>query len=350
MRLQPNEIQKKYTNKYTRWLPRGWLCSQTYRALYFIADYHALTTERDPKKIHQQIYEVAATWLALGLDPEKAAFFRQSDVPEVFELAWILACLAPKGFLNRAHAYKAAVEHNIRQKRSADDNISAGLFNYPILMAADILLFGTHVVPVGQDQKQHVEIAGDIASRFNTCYGTVFRIPEVLIRKDVMNVPGIDGRKMSKTYKNIVPIFADSKVIHQQVMRIITDSKPPEAPKNPEECNVFALYRHFAPAEMVKLTRMRYLKGGIRYSDIKKELIELLLEKFGENRRTYENLLKNKHIIEQILERGAGTARVIAKPILSKVRRNIGIAFHDSTLGVCQKKEKQPWEKMSPKN
>ena len=301
--------------------------AQTYRALYYIADYHALTTERDPKNIHRQIYEVAATWLALGLDPEKVVFFRQSDVPEVFELAWILACLTSKGLLNRAHAYKAAVEDNIRQGRSADANISAGLFNYPILMAADILLFGTHWVPVGQDQKQHVEIARDIASGFNSHYGKVFKIPESLIRKDVKNVPGIDGRKMSKTYKNTIPIFADSKVIHRQVMRIITDSKPPEAPKDPEECILFTLYRHFAPPEAANLTRMRYLKGGIRYSDIKKELIKLLLEKFGENRKTYENLVKDKHIIEQILKRGAGSARLIAEPILSEVRRNIGITL-----------------------
>jgi tryptophanyl-tRNA synthetase len=301
--------------------------TQTYRALYFIADYHALTTERDPKNIHRQIYEVAATWLALGLDPEKVVFFRQSDVPEVFELAWILACLTSKGLLNRAHAYKAAVEDNIRQGRSEDTNISAGLFNYPILMAADILLFGTHWVPVGQDQKQHVEIARDIASGFNSHYYKVFKIPEALIRKDVKNVPGIDGRKMSKTYKNTIPIFADSKVIHQQIMRIITDSKPPEAPKDPEECILFTLYRHFAPPEATNLTRMRYLKGGIRYIDIKKDLIKLLLEKFGENRKTYENLVKDKHIIEQILKRGAGTARLIAKPILSEVRRKIGIAL-----------------------
>ncbi len=299
--------------------------AQSYRALYFIADYHALTTERDPKEMSRQIYEVAATWLALGLDPEKVVFFRQSDIPAVFELAWILACLASKGLLNRAHAYKAAVEDNIRQGRSADDSISAGLFNYPVLMAADILLFGTHLVPVGQDQKQHVEIARDIASSFNSYYGTVFRIPEALIRKDVMSVPGVDGRKMSKTYKNTIPIFADSKVIRQQVMRIITDSKPPEAPKNPEECNVFDLYRHFAPPEAAKLTRMRYLKGGVRYSDIKKELIELLLEKFGENRRTYETLLKDQRIIKHILERGAKTARSIANPVLTEVRRKVGI-------------------------
>ncbi|MGV7223514.1 MAG: tryptophan--tRNA ligase [Nitrospinales bacterium] len=298
---------------------------QSYRALYFIADYHALTTERDPEKLNRQIYEVAAMWLALGLDPEKVVFFRQSDVPEVFELTWILACLTSKGLLNRAHAYKVAVDENIRQGRSEDDNINAGLYNYPVLMAADILSLGTDVVPVGQDQKQHVEIVRDVASSFNSHYGKVFTIPEVLIRKDVMSIPGVDGRKMSKTYRNTIPIFADDKVIRRQVMGIITDSKPPEAPKYPEACNVFSLYRHFAPPKVVEETRMVYIKGGVRYNDIKKELIELLFERFKEGRRTYEVLLRDKPIIKQILKQGAVTARSIAKPILTKVRRKIGI-------------------------
>lgn len=298
---------------------------QRYRALYFIADYHALTTERDSEQLKRQIYEVTATWLALGLDPDKVVFFRQSDVPEVFELTWILSCLTPKGLLNRAHAYKAAVDENIRQGRSEDDNVNAGMYNYPVLMAADILLFGTHVVPVGVDQKQHVEIARDIASSFNSQYGKVFTIPEPLIRKDVMSVPGTDGRKMSKTYRNTIPIFADNKVIRRQVMGIVTDSKPPEAPKNPEACNIFSLYRYFAPPETVEETRMAYLKSGVRYSDIKKELIELLLDKFKNGRRTYEALLRDKPAMEQILKQGAATARSIAGPLLTQVRRKIGI-------------------------
>ncbi len=197
-------------------------------------------------------------------------------------------------------------------------------------MAADILIFGTHVVPVGQDQKQHVEIVRDVASSFNSQYGKVFPIPEVLIRKDVMSIPGVDGRKMSKTYRNTIPIFADDQVIRRQVMGIITDSKPPEAPKNPEACNVFSLYRHFAPPEAVEETRMVYLKGGVRYNDIKKELIELLFERFKEGRRTYEVLLRDKPIIQRILKQGAVTARSIAKPILTKVRRKIGIDQTDS--------------------
>ena len=298
---------------------------QHYRAFYFIADYHALTTQRDPEMLNRQIFEVAAMWLALGLDPEKVVFFRQSDVPEVFELTWILSCLTAKGLLNRAHAYKAAVDENIRQGRSEDDNINAGLYNYPVLMAADILLFGTHVVPVGQDQKQHVEIVRDIASSFNSQYGKVFTIPEALIRKDVMSVPGVDARKMSKIYRNTIPIFADDKVIRRQVMGIITDSKPPEAPKNPEACNVFSLYQYFAPPEAVEKTRIVYLNGGARYSVIKKELIELLLERFKEGRRTYEVLLRDKPAIKRILKQGAATARSVAEPILNKVRHKIGI-------------------------
>jgi tryptophanyl-tRNA synthetase len=300
-----------------------------YRALYFIADYHALTTERDPTELNRQIYEVAATWLALGLDPEKVVFFRQSDVPEVFELTWILSCFTSKGLLNRAHAYKTAADENILQGKSEDDNINAGLYNYPVLMAADILLFGTHVVPVGQDQKQHVEIVRDVASSFNSQYGKVFTIPEPLIQKDVMSVPGIDGRKMSKTYRNTIPIFADNKVIRRQVMGIITDSKPPEAPKDPEACNVFSLYRYFAPPEAVEKTRMVYIKGGARYSDIKKELIDLLIERFKEGRRTYDDLLRDKPTIERILKQGAVAARKIAKPLLTKVRHKIGIELKD---------------------
>jgi tryptophanyl-tRNA synthetase len=298
---------------------------QSYRALYFIADYHALTTERNPEKLKQQIYEVAATWLALGLDPAEVMFFRQSDIPEVFELTWILACVTAKGLLNRAHAYKALIDENIHRGRNADDNINAGLFSYPVLMAADILLFGTHVVPVGQDQQQHVEIARDIASGFNSHYGSVLTIPEALIRKEVMSVPGVDGRKMSKSYGNTIPIFADEKLIRKQVMSIVTDSRPPEAPKSPETCNLFSLYRHFAPPEDLEQTRMIYLKGGARYSDIKNRLIVLLVEKFKEGRRTYEALLDDQPSIERILKQGATAARAIAKPVLAEVRRSIGI-------------------------
>jgi tryptophanyl-tRNA synthetase len=297
----------------------------SYRAFYFIADYHALTTTRKPNELRRWIYEVATAWLALGLDPERVVFFRQSDITEVFELSWILACFAPKGLLNRGHAYKAAADANILEGRSADDGINAGLFNYPILMAADILLYGANVVPVGQDQTQHVEIARDIASSINSQLGEIITLPEARVQEDARTIPGIDGRKMSKNYDNTIPIFADPKVIRRQVMRIVTDSKRPEDPKDPESCNVFAIWRHFAPAEAVEAKRQLYLRGGLAYSAIKEELTELLESRFGPARKVYDHLLKDPGAIDRIFEQGATAARAVAQPLLGGVRRRIGI-------------------------
>ena len=299
--------------------------ARSFQGFYFIADYHALTTTQDRNKLKRRIYEVAATWLALGLDPDRVVFYRQSDIAEVFELAWILACHTPKGLLNRAHAYKAAVEENISAGKSVDDNINAGLYNYPVLMAADILLFGTDFVPVGLDQKQHVEIVRDIAVRVNSRFGNVLNVPEALIREEVMTIPGLDGRKMSKSYRNTIPIFADPKVIRRQVMRIVTDSKVPEQPKDPDKCNVFAIWRNFAQAGAVEDKRQRYLRGGLAYSEIKQELCELLLAKFDEGRQVYANYLKETNSIDKILKRGAEKARIVAGPLLSRIRRKIGI-------------------------
>jgi tryptophanyl-tRNA synthetase len=300
--------------------------AQSYRALYFIADYHALTTTRSPEELRRWIYELAATWLALGLDPERVVFFRQSDIAEVFEFSWILACFASKGLLNRSHAYKAAVEANLREGRGADDSINAGLFNYPILMAADILLYGANVVPVGQDQTQHVEIARDIAISINSQLGQVLTVPEALVQEDASIIPGIDGRKMSKNYDNTIPIFADPKIIRSRVMRIVTDSKRPEDPKDPESCNVFAVWRYFAPSEAVEAKRQLYLHGGLAYSAIKEELVELLESRFGTPRLVYDDLLKDTSAIDLIFERGAAAARAVAQPLLRRVRRKIGIA------------------------
>ncbi|MFQ5616323.1 MAG: tryptophan--tRNA ligase [Anaerolineales bacterium] len=221
--------------------------AETYQAIYFLADYHALTTVRSGKEMAILTYELAATWLALGLDPEEVVFFRQSDVPELFELTWMLACYTAKGLLNRAHAYKAAVEQNVAAGRDPDAGVNAGLYTYPVLMSADILLYGSHIVPVGQDQKQHVEITRDIATAFNHNYGEVFVIPEVVIQEEVKVIPGIDGHKMSKSYNNVVPIFAPPKQLRKQIMRIVTDSRPPAEPKNPDECNVYNIYKFFAP-------------------------------------------------------------------------------------------------------
>lgn len=299
--------------------------AQSFQAFYFIADYHALTTTRDRNELNRRIYEVAATWLALGLDPERVVFYRQSDNVEVFEFAWILACFTSKGLLNRAHAYKAAVEENFRTGKSADDNINTGLYNYPVLMAADILLFGTDVVPVGLDQRQHLEIVRDIAVSVNSQLGNVLKVPQALIRAEVMTIPGLDGRKMSKNYRNTIPIFADPRTIRRQVLRIVTDSKPPEQPKDPEECNVFAIWRHFAPAEAVEDKRQLYWRGGLAYSDIKQELCDLLIAKFDTGRQVYKNHIRDTRAIDRILKQGAERARTIAEPLLATIRRKIGI-------------------------
>ena len=299
--------------------------AQSFQAFYFIADYHALTITRDRNQLNHRIYEVAATWLALGLDPERVVFYRQSDITEIFEFAWILTCFTSKGLLNRAHAYKAAVQENISAGRSADDNINTGLYNYPVLMAADILLFRTDVVPTGLDQRQHLEIVRDIAVGVNAQLGKVFKVPEALIRAEMMTIPGLDGRKMSKNYRNTIPIFADSRTIRRQVMRIVTDSKPPEESKNPEECNVFAIWRHFAPAKAMEDKRQLYWRGGLAYSDIKQELYELLIAKFDADYQAYKNYMRDLPAIDRILKRGAERARTIVEPLLSKIRSKIGI-------------------------
>ena len=299
--------------------------AETYQALYFIADYHALTTVRDKKELIHLTHQATATWLALGLNPDEVIFYRQSDIPEVFELSWALACFTAKGLLNRAHAYKAIVDDNIAEGREEDKNINAGLFTYPVLMAADILLFGTHVVPVGLDQQQHLEITRDVAMTFNSNYGNVLTVPEAVIRKEVMTIPGIDGRKMSKSYNNVIPIFAASNQVRKPVMRIVTDSKLPEDPKDPDECNIFAIYQHFADADAVNAKRELYLNGGLAYGEMKKELFALLESNFSEQRDRYNDLMDNTDELDKVLETGGEKARDIAGPILRKVRKAVGV-------------------------
>jgi tryptophanyl-tRNA synthetase len=296
-----------------------------YQAFYFIADYHALTTVKDRKALNLLIYDIAAAWLALGLDPHKVFFFRQSEIPEIFEFTWILACFTSKGLLNRAHAYKAAVEVNTKAGKPPDADINAGLFNYPVLMAADILLYGSNVVPVGLDQKQHVEIAQDIAVTVNNTCGRVLTIPQPLIRETVMIIPGLDGRKMSKNYHNTIPIFADNKTMYKRVMKIVTDSKRPEEPKDPENCNVFAIYKNFAPAESIEARRKQYKNGGLAYKDIKLELYELLKDTFGGKSEIYRRYKNNHSEIDYILQIGAEKARAIAAPILDSIKNKIGL-------------------------
>ncbi len=300
--------------------------AREHQALYFLADYHALTTVKSRDRLIQLTYEVAAAWVALGLNPDKVIFYRQSDVIEVFELTWILHCFAAKGLLNRAHAYKAVVDENVNAGRDPDKQINMGLFNYPVLMAADILLYGSHVVPVGLDQKQHLEMTRDIASAFNKNYGNILVLPEASIKEEVMTIPGTDGRKMSASYNNTLPVFAPPKELRKQVMRIVTDSKRPEEPKDPELCNVFAIYRHFASPDLVESTRQRYTQGGLAYGEIKAELFDLLESTFGGARERYNELLADRDGIDQILMRGAEEAHAIALPIIKKVRQAVGVA------------------------
>ena len=294
-------------------------------ALYFIADYHALTTVKSRKELQDLTNQAAATWLALGLNPDEAILYRQSDVPEVFELAWVLACFTAKGLLNRAHAYKAIVDDNLAAGREADKGINAGLFTYPVLMAADILLYGTHIVPVGLDQRQHLEVTRDVAIAFNKNYGNVLTVPKAVIRKEVMTIPGLDGRKMSKSYNNVIPLFAPTTQIRKQVRRIVTDSKRPEEPKDPAVCNVFAIYRHFADGDAVEAKRQLYLNGGLGYGDMKQELFELLEATFSSQRDTYNALMENRDELDTVLRQGAEKARDIAVPILRKVRKAVGV-------------------------
>ncbi|HEV7858270.1 MAG TPA: tryptophan--tRNA ligase [Pyrinomonadaceae bacterium] len=299
--------------------------AQEYQALYFIADYHALTTVRDGRRLNELSYEVACTWLALGLDPSKVIFYRQSDIPELFEFAWILSCFTAKGLLNRAHAYKSAVEKNIESGKPADEGINAGLFNYPVLMAADIVLFGSHVVPVGLDQKQHVEIARDIAESFNNNYGDILTLPEPLINEELMTIPGLDGRKMSKNYDNTIQIFLPSNQLRKRVMRIVTDSKTPDEPKDPDQDNVFAIYRYFASAAEIEETHRRYQQGGLAYSEIKQELFELLDRTFSEAREKYNALMEDRTYVDRVLSEGADKARAMSGEMMRKIRKAVGV-------------------------
>jgi tryptophanyl-tRNA synthetase len=294
-------------------------------AVYFVADYHALTTTRDPRVLRTQSREVAATWLALGFDADQSVLYRQSDLPEVCELAWILSCVTPKGLLNRAHAYKAAVQDNIGAGRDDDAGVSMGLFDYPLLMAADILIHRADLVPVGLDQQQHVEITRDIAQAFNAQYGEVFVVPEALIDESVMMITGTDGRKMSKSYDNVVPLLAPPDELRRAVMSIVTDSRAPSDPKDPAGCNVFNLYRHVASAEDVDDVAARYRAGDIGYREAKDRLGDALEQEFRTPRARYDDLMRDPHEIDSVLERGAQQARARARPIIDAARVAVGL-------------------------
>ncbi|MBN2449108.1 MAG: tryptophan--tRNA ligase [Lentisphaeria bacterium] len=284
---------------------------------YFIADYHALTQLPDPALLRQRSRGVAVDFLACGLDPLRTTFFRQSDVPEVHELTWVLNCMTPVGLLERCHSYKDKVARGIEANH--------GLFSYPVLMAADILIYGSHLVPVGKDQKQHLEVTRDIAVRFNNRYGEILVVPEALIREDVAVVPGLDGQKMSKSYDNTIEIFAAGKAARSRIMKIVTDSTPLEDPKDPEACNVFALYRLMATEAEREALAQRYRAGNMGYGHAKQALAEKYEEFFGPMRERRRELLEHPDLVEDILRTGAARARAAARETLNRVRAAVGL-------------------------
>ncbi len=295
------------------------------RPFFFMADYHALTSIHEADSLEHGTYEVAAAWLAFGLDPDEMLFYRQSDVPEIFELTWVLSCFTGKGLMNRAHAYKAAVDANISKGIDEDAGIDMGLYTYPILMAADILMFDADEVPVGADQIQHVEIARDIAGSLNHTYQTeLFELPEHRVHEVSGEIPGLDGHKMSNSYGNEIPLFVDSDELKDYCFQIETDSSPREAPKEPDGSTVFEIYRAFADDEQAEDLAGR-LREGIGWGDAKLELFELLDEVLEEPRRRYRELMADKSQIDEILEQGAERAREIARPKMKEVREAVGI-------------------------
>jgi len=278
---------------------------------FFLADYHALNQIKDARELQQSVREIACTFLACGLDPKRTVFYRQSDVPEVFELSTILGNMTPKGLMNRAHSYKAAVQKNTDAGRDVDDDVNIGLYTYPILMAADILIMGTNFVPVGQDQKQHIEMTADIAKSFNAVFGNTFTIPKEIIREDVAIIPGLDGRKMSKSYNNTIPLFCSSAELLKLIKRIETDSSAPTDPK-PTDHMIFQLYKHFAGTEM---------NNKIGWGDAKQKLFDTMDKFITPMRDKYNHLMANYHEVEKILDDGAARARVVARDMIDRVRQ-----------------------------
>jgi tryptophanyl-tRNA synthetase len=295
-------------------------------AFFFLADYHALIKCGDAARVERSRLEIAATWLAAGLDPARVTFYRQSDIPEIPELSWFLTCVTAKGLLNRAHAYKAAVDKNAETGEDPDAGVTAGLYMYPVLMAADILAFDAHKVPVGRDQIQHIEMARDIAQRFGHLYGRdFFVLPEVAIAEEVATLPGLDGRKMSKSYDNTIPLFAGgAKALREAVMRIVTDSRAPGEPKQPEGTALFTLYRAFADAAQAEAFAQA-LREGLGWGEAKQRLFERLEAELAPLRERYEALMARPAEIEAVLREGARKARAVATPKLAAIREAIGL-------------------------
>ncbi|MCP3738630.1 tryptophan--tRNA ligase [Rossellomorea sp. BNER] len=298
---------------------------QNHQHAYFVADYHSLTKIHHAEEFRHLSYGIAATWLALGLDPEKVIFYRQSDVPEVFELNWILACFASKGLMNRAHAYKAIVDQNRQLDKDIDFGVNMGVFTYPILMAADILLFQTDIVPVGKDQVQHVEIARDIAENFNRTYGDTFKLPEYKIQEETAVLPGLDGRKMSKSYNNTIPLFEEPKKLRKLINKIKTDSTPPEEPKDPNQSTLFSIYKEFATPLEIEKMREQYV-GGISWGEAKQELFQVMNRFLEEPREKYNELMASPEKLDEILKSGAEKARAVSRPFLKEIKCKLGMS------------------------
>ena len=294
------------------------------QGFYFLADYHALIKCDDPARIQRSTLEIAASWIAAGLDPERVMFYRQSDIPEIPELTWFLTCVTGKGVLNRAHAYKASVDKNNAAGNDPDADVSAGLFMYPVLMGADILMFKAHKVPVGRDQIQHIEMARDMASSFNHLYGNHLVLPEAVIEESVALLPGLDGRKMSKSYDNTIPLFSSSAQLKKLISGIVTDSRAPGEPKDTEGSALFQIYQAFASAEETKALAKAYA-DGIGWGDAKQMLFERIDQEVAPMRAQYEELINNPAKVDAILLKGAAKARELATPFIQELRHAVGL-------------------------
>ena len=293
-------------------------------SFYFLADYHALVKCEEPERVQRSTLEIAATWLALGLDTSRSVFYRQSDIPEIPELTWLLTCVTAKGLMNRAHAYKAAVDANLKAEEDPDYSINMGLYCYPVLMAADILMFNAHRVPVGKDQVQHLEMARDIAQRFNHRFGEHFVLPEAEVDEHVATLPGTDGRKMSKSYDNTIPLWLPEKQLRKAIMKIKTNSQEPGEPKDPDTAAVYTVYAAFAsPAEREAMRNA--FAEGIAWGEVKQQLFELINRELQGPREVYEALINDPRRVERELEAGAERARSLSRPLMDRLRDAVGI-------------------------
>ncbi|MBR9828085.1 MAG: tryptophan--tRNA ligase [Oceanospirillales bacterium] len=313
-----------------------------FNSFFFLADFHALIKCHEPERVAQSTREIAATWLALGLDTDKATFYRQTDIPEITELTWILTCQTSKGLMNRAHAYKASVDANREAgNEDLDDGVTMGLFSYPILMAADILMFNADIIPVGKDQIQHIEMARDIAGRFNHQFENLFTLPSAQVDEETQLIPGLDGRKMSKSYNNTIPLFSSTDELRKLINQIVTDTRMPGEPKDPDN-TLMHLYRCFANEAESNAMRQRFIEG-IGWGDAKTELFEYMDSKLSSPRTRYNELMNDLGAVEEVLHKGAERAREHSAPFLDKVRHAVGIRSLTDTTRTQQKvvKEKE---------